>query len=486
MFSKIEVDPAKRSGPRAKLGFSIAVRMTGWYALTSFAMVFVATGLLYWVLSASLYEEDVRDLADNLNNARLLFGGLSQSLHPPSFDERPGWAPAHQPEIYLRVLDQNGRVIVETPHMSDELSPPGKAELAAIRSPEGEKRDLVDTAGQPFLSLIVPIAAQNTSDVPAYMQVAMDREHDEELLSRYRARLWIVLTTSLFFCSVGGYLVARSGMRPIENIGRTAERIRSTTLHERIELGGLPSEISGLASTFNAMLDRLEDSFERVSHFSDDVAHELRTPVNNLRGEIEVALCRSRSGENYRDILGSCLEECERISRLIQSLLFLARIENAADQLQIEIIHLKHELEKVLEFYGVMAADAGIALELLCDEARAMAVDRTLFQQVIGNLVSNAIAHTSIGGKVQISVSGDPNSLVILVTDTGCGIAPEHLPRIFDRFYRADRVRSGASHHLGLGLAVVKSIVSRHGGRLEVDSVVGHGTSVRITLPITA
>ncbi len=275
-------------------------------------------------------------------------------------------------------------------------------------------------------------------------------------------------------------------MRPIENIGRTAERIRSTTLHERIELGELPSEISGLASTFNAMLDRLEDSFERVSHFSDDVAHELRTPVNNLRGEIEVALSRSRSEENYRDILGSCLEECERISRLIQSLLFLARIENAADQLQIETIHLRQELEKVIEFYGVMAADAGIALELLCDEARVAAVDRTLFQQVIGNLVSNAIAHTSIGGKVQISVSGDQHNVVISVTDTGCGIAPEHLPRIVDRFYRADRARSNASHHLGLGLALVKSIVSRHGGRLEVDSVVGRGTAVRIALPTTA
>src|SRR5579864_3386036 len=121
------------------------------------------------------------------------------------------------------------------------------------------------------------------------------------------------MSVALVFCSIAGYVIAKVGMRPIESVGRTAERIRSTTLHERIGMTGLPGELSGLAETFNAMLDRLQDSFARVSQFSDDVAHELRTPINNLRGEIEVALAKARSSEDYREVLGSCLEECARI-----------------------------------------------------------------------------------------------------------------------------------------------------------------------------
>jgi len=469
--------------PRPRRTISIALRMTVWYAWSFFALVLVATGLLYWVLVTSMYQEDVRDLADNLNNARMLFMASppGRSLRPS--DQRPSWAPSHQPEIYLRVLDQNAYIVVETPGMSGELPPPEKAELASITAKNSEKREMVSAAGQPFLSLIVRIPGWDTAEPTYYMQVAMDRAHDEYLLARYRERLWLVLSVSLVLCSLVGYLIARGGMRPIEHIGRTAERIRSTTLHERIATSGLAAELSGLAETFNSMLDRLEESFQRVSHFSDDVAHELRTPVNNLRGEIEVALSRARSNEDYREILGSCLEECTRISRLIQSLLFLARLESAADGLQIERVDIGKELAKVQEFYEAAAGEAGIKLCLATAGALPASVDRTLFQQAIGNLVSNAIAHTPAGGTVEIGACSDGRGLTVSVTDTGCGIASKHLPNVFDRFYRVDQARSGTGHNVGLGLAVVKSIIARHGGRVEIESEAGHGTQVRMILP---
>ena len=486
MSSSSAAEPAIAAAARPRRTQSNALRMTAWYALSAFALIFVATGLLYWVLVDSMYHEDLRDLADNLNNARLLLGASpsGQFTRPPQ--PRPSWAPTHQPEIYLRVLDSAGRVLTQTPGLSDQLPPPSGAELAAIHSPQGVSREVLSRSGGPFLTLVVPIAGPHPGVPPQYMEVAMDRAHDEYLLRHYRERLYLVLGVSLVLCSVAGYLIARSGMQPIESISRTAARIRATTLHERIAAEGLPAELRGLAETFNGMLDRLEQSFRHVSQFSDDVAHELRTPINNLRGEIEVALSKARSEDDYRDILGSCLEECARISRVIATLLFLARSDTAADALRRECIDVGEELATVESFYEPAAAEAGIELRIASAKGIRAELDRTLFQQAIGNLVSNAIAHTPEGGSVELAAGASAGRLTVTVSDTGCGIAPEHLPRVFERFYRVDRARTGSEQNAGLGLSVVKSIVSRHGGAVEIDSAVGRGTIVKLVLPVSA
>jgi two-component system heavy metal sensor histidine kinase CusS len=484
MSSSKESDVAGRKGPAPRRAVSIALRMTLWYALSTFTLIAVATGALYSVLINTMYEEDLRDLADNLNNARLLLQSSAPGQFARSPPQRPSWAPPHQPEIYLRVLDSSARTLTETPGMGDELPSPTGAELAEISSPNGDQRDVLSRSGKPFMTLMVRVPGQSERDPPQFMQVAMDREHDEYLLARYRERLWIVLGTSLALCALAGYLIARSGMRPIQEISRAGARIRSTTLDERIQAQGLPAELAGLAETFNSMLDRLEQSFLHVSHFSDDVAHELRTPINNLRGEIEVALSKVRSGEEYREILGSSLEECARISRLIQTLLFLARSDSTSDTLQRERINVGHELTKVEEFYGAAATDAGVVLCVCGDTGACAEVNRTLFQQAVGNLVSNAIAHTPPGGTITVSARVDQGRLTISVNDTGCGIPREHLPRVFDRFYRIDQARASSGQNVGLGLAVVKSVANRHGGHVDIDSAVGRGTEVRVILPI--
>jgi two-component system heavy metal sensor histidine kinase CusS len=484
MSSSKEPDVAGRKESAPHRALSIALRMALWYALSAFTLIAVATGALYSVLTTTMYQEDLRDLADNLNNARLLLRSSARGQFERSPPQRPSWAPSHQPEIYLRVLDSGARTLTETPGMADELPSPSSAELARISSPDGDKRDVLARSGKPFITLIVRVPGQSEEDPPQFMQVAMDREHAEYLLARYRERLWLVLGTSLLLCALAGYLIARSGMRPIQQISRTAARIRSTTLDERIQTYGLPAELAGLADTFNSMLDRLEQSFLHISHFSDDVAHELRTPINNLRGEIEVALSKDRSGEEYREILGSCLEECTRISRLIQTLLFLARSDTTADTLQRERIDVGSELRKVEEFYGAAATDAGVVLRVCGDVGEGAEVNRTLFQQAVGNLVSNAIAHTPPGGTVTVNARADKRQLTVSVSDTGCGIPREHLPRVFDRFYRIDQARASSGQNVGLGLAVVKSIATRHGGHVNIDSEVGRGTEVRVVLPI--
>lgn len=462
---------------------SIALRMTAWYALSAFVLIFGATGFLYRVLANNLEQEDIRILTDTLNNARA-------SLHSaPSEDMsyRPAqalaWASGQQPQVQLRILDQNAIVLTETPGMSAEVPLPTAAELNIAASTREISSQLSSQHGRLFQALGA-IAPATTSGKPVrFVQVAMYRESEEQLLHRYREQAWIVLTLSVIASSLAGYVIARSGMRPIENIGQTAERIRSTTLHERITTAGLPAELSGLAETFNAMLDRLEDSFARVSQFSDDVAHELRTPVNNLRGEIEVALSKVRSTEDYREILGSCLEECARISRVIQSLLFLARAQSATITVQRDQVNVVKELIAVQEFYEAAAAEAGVELHVSVGPELHAPLDRTLFQQAVGNLVSNAITHTPKDGSIHIAAWQDTGSLHVSVTDTGCGIPPEHLPRVLDRFYRVDRARSGSIHNVGLGLSVVKAIVERHGGRIEIESEIDRGTRVTLCFP---
>jgi two-component system, OmpR family, heavy metal sensor histidine kinase CusS len=474
------VASARRRQPRM---LSIVLRLTLWYAFSSFVLIAIATGVLYWALVDTMYREDFRDLADTLNNTRLLLQSSSTIEVPSSREQRPSWAPPQQPQIFLRVLDSNAQTLTETPGMVEHLPTPTKADLAAvIGTPDGEKRDITSAAGKPFLSLIVGVPGRDTRDPPRFIQVAMDREHDENLLARYKHLFWLVLALSLCLSSLLGYFIARSGIRPIENIGQKAARIRATTLHERIETDGLPAELRELAETFNGMLDRLEQSFRYVSQFSDDVAHELRTPINNLRGEIEVALSRSRSCDEYRTVLESCLEECTRISRLIRTLLFLARSDTSAETIQRERVDVGQELRKIETYYEAAATEAGIELNVSAPDGIYAELNRALFQQAIGNLVLNAISHTPAGGLISVVASVDEARLSVGVSDTGCGISPEHLPRVFERFYRVDRARAGSAQNLGLGLAVVKSIAERHGGQIEIRSEVGRGTEVRLLL----
>ena len=455
--------------------------MTTWYTLSAFGLVLVATGFLYWVLVTNLQREDIRVLQDNLSNVGLLLRSLPPGILPDRRSESVLVA-GQQPQVYLRILDEKAQTLLETPGMSRELPAPTMTDLAALDS-RATTREITLRSGKVFQTLAARVSDEAHAIPTWFIQVAIDRDDEERLLVRYRERFWLVLSLSVVICSIAGYLIARGGMRPIEDIGRTAQRIRSATLHERIGTSGLPSELAGLAETFNNMLDRLQESFARVSQFSDDVAHELRTPINNLRGEIEVALSRGRTSEDYREILGSSLEECARISRVVQSLLFLARAENASETLQRENVDVGKELTAVQEFYEAAATEAGVDLLVSVSADLTAALDRTLFQQAVGNIVSNAIAHTPKGGTVNVTASADVASLHVSVTDTGCGIAPEHLPRVLDRFYRVDRARSNSSSNVGLGLAVVKSIMERHAGTIEIDSAVGRGTQATLTFP---
>ena len=474
--------PAKRR-LRAWPG-SIVARMTAWYAGSALVLILTATGFLYWVLATSFDTEDRRTLANTAADLRLLLHPSSGELRLPDAGA-PGAGRSFQPQaIWVRIVDAEGRTLLETPGMGNELPVsafPSPTVVVAGQDLDGE---VATAAGRLFQILSARVSTDPDHPDGRVLQVAMDRADEELLLDHYRERLWLVLVAAVVLCSGMGYIIARRGIRPIERVTATARRVRSSTLHERIDTTDLPAELRALAATFNGMLDRLEESFAQVSRFSADVAHELRTPVSNLRGEIEVALGKARTPEEYRETLESALEECLRISRLIHGLLFLARAETMADAPHHDTIQVGQEIEAVLEFYDAQAAEAGVTLAVEGVNGLVAAFDRTLLQQAVGNLVANAIAHTPPGGRVAIRFRGDGAILRIEVADTGRGIAAEHLPHVFNRFYRADPARSGSAGNFGLGLSVVRSIAALHGGHVTIESEVGRGTRVMLEVPI--
>jgi two-component system heavy metal sensor histidine kinase CusS len=241
-----------------------------------------------------------------------------------------------------------------------------------------------------------------------------------------------------------------------------------------------PRELQPLATAFDGMLKRLDDSFTRLSQFSADLAHELRTPIANMIGEAQVALTRDRTAAEYRDTIESTVGECERLSRIVDNLLFVARVDAAREPIARKLFDARAAVQKIAAFYQTIADDHHVTIS--CSGDGQIYADPDLFERALGNLLDNALRFTPENGSVQIALSKRDAEFEVAVSDNGCGITSEHLPRVFDRFYRADSSRG--SDGAGLGLALVRSIVDLHGGSAKIESKIGRGTIVTMTFPL--
>lgn len=461
--------------------WSLALRLTIWYAGSAFVILLVATGILYWALVTTLDRQDDQFLVDEVHILHDLLA------------ERPEYVDAIRQEIeweavsrkyarvYVRLIGPEGRIVAETPGMN-EMLPVEVFPDAVAESGSTVGVDAASHTGTPYRLLAAHFIAKTPATVRT-IQVAVDRVQQIGLIAKYRTTLMAVLFVALVVSSFAAHVIARGGIHPIIEVTATARRIRSTTLHERIDEGDFPAELSALADTFNEMLDRLQDSFDRLSRFSADIAHELRTPVNNLRGEAEVTLSKTRSLEEYRESLGSCLEESVRLSRIIDGLLLMARAETPQAEIQRESVDLALELAALQEFYEAATAEAGIRLEVESTPGLRIHASRSLIQRAVGNLVENAIAHTPPGGEIRVTTTENSGRIHVTVCDTGCGIPAEAIPFVFDRFYRVQSDRSSTSGGSGLGLAIVRRIVELHGGEVSLQSAIGAGTTVTLLLP---
>lgn len=455
------------------------------YSLGGLLLLVLGTGSLYLVLRAELERSTELFLADKLHVLRTMLSERPddfEALHEEIVLES---AARRYQQFYIRLLDEHGSPILTTPGMAGQLD---LAEV--VRRTRSRPGFTVSMPGSDGKAFRVTSASAEVGSPPAHSDtilIAIDVSLEEQLLARYRFWFWAVLVATSVLLPLMGYWIARHAIRPVEEIAAMARRITSTNLRERIGAEGYPSELASLAGTFNEMLDRLEDSFERISRFSADIAHDLRTPVNNIRGEAEVALARARTIDEYREVLESSLEEAVRLSDLIGDLLFLARAEKPLTELRRERVDVGELLAVVREYYDASAASAGIALVAQENPEPVMAeLDRSLMLRAVSNLVSNAIAHTPKGGQVKLMASCAGRELRIEVSDTGTGIPAEALPRVFDRFFRVDPSRSKTSGGTGLGLAIVQSVMTLHGGRAEIASQLGRGTTVTLLIHTTA
>jgi len=312
----------------------------------------------------------------------------------------------------------------------------------------------------------------------AVVGVATDITHHEQYLAGFRLTLWAFVAFAAVLTGLLGWLAVRRGLAPLQAMKREAEKITAQRLHARLALDAVPVELVDLAVTLNAMLARLEDSFRRLSDFSSDLAHEFRTPISNLMTETQVMLSRTRSPDEYRDVLASNVEEYERLSRMIADMLFIAKAEDGRIVPTRETLELAPLVGDLVEFHRLAAEEKEV--ELTSEGEGAIQGDRLMIRRAISNLLSNAIRHTRIGGRVTVSIRRNGTCVEVDVTNIGETIASEHLPRLFDRFYRADPSRSGEGSHSGLGLAIVRSIVEAHGGQVVAFSAEGM-TTFRLT-----
>ena len=466
----------------AKVWRTLAFRLTAAYAAAGVLLVCLATLSLYVVLNSELDRSTELFLRDKVNVLRTMLRDRPDDLDGLHEEVELESAARRYEQFYIRLLDAQGRPWLMTPGMAEELDLVGLQRL--LTRSQGNVLPLTGRTGKAFHVLSAKVPMGSADGPAATIQVAVDVSRKEQLLGRFRFWFWLMSAVLLMVFPLVGYQIARQGIRPVEEIASTARRITSSHLGERIAAEGYPYELASLALTFNNMLDGLESSFEHISRFSADIAHDLRTPVNNIRGEAEVALARARSVDEYRDALASTLEEAVRLSDLIGNLLFLARTESPLHHLRLEQVNLVLLLEGVREYYDASAAEGGVRLTSDTGQAQIVAeVDRTLLQRAIGNLVSNAVAHTPEGGAVELRARANEGEVLIEVIDTGVGIPPEALPRVFDRFFRVDPSRSTASGGTGLGLSIVQGIMQLHRGSVRIVSQPGAGTRVTLSMP---
>lgn len=460
--------PAKR--------WSMASQLSLYYTVCTCVLLAIATAALYWTLERTLMDESRAYLVHKLQVLALITqrqpldtAGLEQEVR----DEAQISAQSPSP-FQLRVLDRTGALIAETPGMASTLP------LASFPKPTARKvnQSMWRSGAQTFL-----LEAQSavTPEGRWVLQAALDITGERRLLARYRRDLTLLMTVGLVLAAAFGAWMTHRGLRPIASITRAVQCMGAQRLANRLQPGAWPRELSALASEFNRMLERLQESFERLSQFSADLAHELRTPIHNLMGEAQVTLTQERTASDYKRVLVSGLEEQARLGRMIDSMLFLAQADQARLRLAPMRLDARAEMQSVADFYQPLADEQGI--ELRCEGEGSITADPILLRRALSNVVSNALKFTPSGGYVTLRVGPGDSGPALSVSDSGIGVSAEHLLKLGARFYRVDPSRTESTGGVGLGLAIVRSIMILHGGRLDIESRVGVGTTVSLLFP---
>lgn len=461
---------------------SLTTRLTAFFTLAS-AAVLLGLG---WLTTAAIHghfiELDSHTLQDKLHLTQEI---VRRAASGDDLKQRLDEALNSHQGLFVRVQDGAGRPLYATPGFVFPELPDSAPAQAGGAHPAGtvasgahhvqplagdahHARPLIwHDSRQEFHALQADGQLSGHADQPVRILAAVDTAHHAQFMADFQKNLLGYMLLATLASGLLGWLAARRGLAPLRAMKTRAAAVTARKLDQRMPVDAVPVEMADLAASLNEMLARLELDFNRLSEFSSDLAHELRTPISNLMTQTQVALSQRRSADDYRDILASNAEELQRMARMVSDMLFLAKAEHGLALASRERFNVAGEVQALFDFYEALAEEKGVHLKL--EGQGRINGDRLMFRRAISNLLSNALRYTPAGGQVRVEIAQAPQATTVSVENTGADISPDLLPRLFDRFFRADKSRNHPeSDGAGLGLSITKAIAQAHGGQAWV------------------
>jgi heavy metal sensor kinase len=462
---------------------SIRFRLTAWYVGLLAALLLLFGGATWFGLAHYLN----RSLSDALARQARQIGEEFLADVRTSGEEyvREEIDEHHSPERndhFVRVTRADGSTLYVSGRPLSSGFDPAAVSAAPLSSGRAAAREEHLPGGGELLIYSLPFTARDGSRF--VIESGAPYDSIEDALRGLLLTLAVGLPAVIAVAAVGGYWIMRHALRPLDEIAGGAERITSRSLNERLPVRPSGDEVERLALALNRMIARLDESFQYIRRFTADASHELRTPLTVLRGELEAIAQRPRLDGEVRETIGSSLEETERLSRIVESLLAISRLDAGEARMERIRFDLADLSATTVEQMRLLAEDRSVALSCEANADIIVEGDRARIKQVVVNLVDNAIKYTPEGGAVKVMTEVEDQRAVLRVEDNGVGIPADALPHLFERFYRVDKARSRQMGGAGLGLAIVKSIVTAHGGRVTVESAEGQGSRFRVELPL--
>lgn len=448
---------------------SITFRLTLFFSTAS-TIVLLLIGLLVDTLVEAHFEHmDQNELAGKLKLIRHAVENVSSDADITALPAKLNDALVGHNELFVAIINKSHQLIFTTADTNFTT-----AVLKRIEENTTSKHsDLkVWRHDKKIYRGKISYAKSHIPEQPNLLVLlAIDIEHHQEFMVEFHRNLWIAIAACIGLTILLGWTAARRGLAPVRDMARVTRGVSASHLAARIPRGSVPPELIGLATEFNEMLDRLESSFRRLSEFSSNLAHELRTPISNLMTQTQVILSKQRKREDYREILYSALEEYERLARMISDMLLLAKADNGQIMPDIELVDLAKEVSELFAYYEAVADEKEIKLVL--EGHASVRGNKLMLRRALSNLLSNGIRHAYRASEVYVTIESNPaasKETILVIQNSGEKISGEHLPLLFDRFYRVDPSRQKSSDGAGLGLAITKSILEAHQGKIKVSS----------------
>jgi len=454
---------------RKKLG----VRLTLWYST-----IFILSSVILFIVSYVFLSTHIQDNREDVELKLKEYLFLAEEGGIPAIQKaiEDGREASPNTHFFVRILDSEDKIVFSSsPQLWDrfDLKP------LQDRPIEGEWQYFPAKHGGDVLEITFGYLPNGY-----LLEVGKNLEDRKEILEHFRNTLGGIMIPMILISLAGGAFLAFRALRPIRNLIQTTQSIINTgRMDARVPIRKTGDELDELSGLFNRMLERIEGLIKGMREALDNVAHDLRTPMTRLRGVAETTLQSDQGREHYEEALADCLEESERVLMLLNTLMDISEAETGTMKLSLVPVNISNLIEDTVALYEYVAEDKNIAISVNCAKNIAMTADRNRMRQVLANLVDDAIKYTPSGGSIAIDAYHEQDQTVILVKDTGVGISPEDIPKIWDRLYRGDKSRSQPG--LGLGLSLVKAVVQAHKGRIEVQSVPGAGSAFTLYFPTT-